>query len=73
MKNAVIWDVKSCGSCKNRSFGGNSRFHHQGVKNWRDRKNVLGNYQKHTAPYRRIRHYSYVGLYNFQHMEISVT
>jgi hypothetical protein len=22
MKNGVFWDVTSCGSCKNRSFGG---------------------------------------------------
>jgi hypothetical protein len=22
MKNAVFWDVKSCGSCKNRHFRG---------------------------------------------------
>jgi hypothetical protein len=22
MKNAVFWDVTSCGSCKNRHFGG---------------------------------------------------
>jgi hypothetical protein len=24
MKNAVFWDVTSCGSCKNRHFGGTS-------------------------------------------------
>jgi hypothetical protein len=22
MKNGVLWDVTSCGSCKNRRFGG---------------------------------------------------
>jgi hypothetical protein len=26
MKNAVLWDVTSCGSCKNRRFGG--IYHH---------------------------------------------
>jgi hypothetical protein len=24
MKNAVVWDVTPCGSCKNRPFGGTS-------------------------------------------------
>jgi hypothetical protein len=32
MKNAVIWDVTPCGSCKNRHFGGKYRLHH-GDKN----------------------------------------
>jgi positive regulator of sigma E activity len=32
MKNAVIWDVAPCGSCKNRHFGGTHCLHHQGEK-----------------------------------------
>jgi hypothetical protein len=28
MKNAVIWGVKPCGSCKNRCFGRTYRLHH---------------------------------------------
>jgi hypothetical protein len=32
MKNAVFWDVTSCGSCKNRHFGGTYRLHHQGTR-----------------------------------------
>jgi hypothetical protein len=32
MKNAVVWDVMPCGSCKNRWFGGMYRLHHQGEK-----------------------------------------
>jgi hypothetical protein len=39
MKNDVFWDVTPYGSCKNRSFGGTNRFHHQGDNNWRA-KNV---------------------------------
>jgi hypothetical protein len=35
MKNAVVWDVALCGSCKNRRFGGTYRLHHQGDKNRR--------------------------------------
>jgi hypothetical protein len=30
MKNAVFWDVTSCGSCKNRRFGGAYRLHLSG-------------------------------------------
>jgi hypothetical protein len=30
MKNAVFWDVTSCGSCKNRRFGGTYRLLHHG-------------------------------------------
>jgi hypothetical protein len=33
MKNAVFWDVTSCGSCKNRCFGGTESHHHQGYMN----------------------------------------
>jgi hypothetical protein len=40
MRNAVIWDVTSCGSCKNRRFGGTCRLHHRGEKNQRARNNV---------------------------------
>jgi hypothetical protein len=32
MKNAVLWDVKPCGSCKNRRFRESYRLHHQGEK-----------------------------------------
>jgi hypothetical protein len=30
MKNGVFWVVTSCGSCKNRRFGGTWRLHHLG-------------------------------------------
>jgi hypothetical protein len=33
MKNAVFRNVTPCGSCKNLSFGGEYRLHHQGGKN----------------------------------------
>jgi hypothetical protein len=42
MKNALFWDVKPCGSCRNRRFGGTYRLHHQDEKNRRAR-NVSGN------------------------------
>jgi hypothetical protein len=29
VKNDVFWDVTSCGSCKNRRFGGTYRLHHR--------------------------------------------
>jgi hypothetical protein len=32
-KNGVFWVVTSCGSCKNRRFGGTWRLLHQGDKN----------------------------------------
>jgi hypothetical protein len=32
IRNDVFWDVRPCGSCKNRRFGGTYSFHHQGVK-----------------------------------------
>jgi hypothetical protein len=28
MKNAVFWDVTTCGSCKNRHLGGTNSFQH---------------------------------------------
>jgi hypothetical protein len=34
-KNAVFLDVTQCCSCKNRSFGGTYRLHHQGGENQR--------------------------------------
>jgi hypothetical protein len=33
MKNAVLWDVTLCGSCKNRHFGGRYHLHRHGDKN----------------------------------------
>jgi hypothetical protein len=33
LKNGVFWVVTSCGSCKNRRFGGTWRLLHQGDKN----------------------------------------
>jgi hypothetical protein len=49
MKNAAFWNVKPCGSYKNRGFRGAYRLHHQGEKNqWA--RNVSGNWElKHTA------------------------
>jgi hypothetical protein len=48
-KNAVFWDVTSCGSCKNKSLGGMYSLHHRGDKNRRAKKNVSSNYQlKHA-------------------------
>jgi hypothetical protein len=43
MKNAIFWDAASCGSCKNRTFGGTYRLHHQGDKNRRARNNFSNN------------------------------
>jgi hypothetical protein len=40
LKNSDFWDFTSCGSCKNRRYGGTQRFHHQGVKNRWTRNNV---------------------------------
>jgi hypothetical protein len=40
LKNAVFWDVTTCGSFKNRSFEGSFRQHPQGEKNQRARNNV---------------------------------
>jgi hypothetical protein len=39
-KNDVFWDVTSCGSYKNRSFGGTYRLLHQVDKNRLTRKSV---------------------------------
>jgi hypothetical protein len=39
MKNAVFWDMTPCGSCGNQILGGMYRFHYQGEKNQRARKN----------------------------------
>jgi hypothetical protein len=33
MKNAVFWDVKPCGSRKNRCFEGIYHLHHEGQRN----------------------------------------
>jgi hypothetical protein len=33
LKNAVFWDVVTCGTLKNRRFGGTCRLHLQGRKN----------------------------------------
>jgi hypothetical protein len=50
MKNFIFWDVTPCGSCKNQCFRGMYCLHHQGVKNWRARNNISGNYQpKHAV------------------------
>jgi hypothetical protein len=45
MKNAIFWDIKPCGSCKKRRFGGTQRLRHQVDKNRWTRKNVSRNYQ----------------------------
>jgi hypothetical protein len=50
MKNAILWDVTLCGSCKNQRFGGMYCLHHQGEKNQQARNNVSSNWQlKHAA------------------------
>jgi hypothetical protein len=50
MKNVVFWDVTTCGSCKNRHFGGTYRFHHLGDMNRRARNTVSSNKQpKHAT------------------------
>jgi hypothetical protein len=36
---SLFWDVKPRGSCKNRSFGGTYRLHHQGETNKQGRNN----------------------------------
>jgi hypothetical protein len=40
LKYAVFWDMRPCGSCKNRGFGGIYHFRHQGGKNGLARSNV---------------------------------
>jgi hypothetical protein len=42
-KNAVFWDVASCGSCTNRSFGATYSFLLQGDKNERPGNKVTSN------------------------------
>jgi hypothetical protein len=39
MKNAFFWDVTPCGFCKNRHFERSYRYHRQGDKNRRNKKN----------------------------------
>jgi hypothetical protein len=39
-KNAIFWDVRLCGSCKNQRFGGMYRLYYQGEKNRRTRNNA---------------------------------
>jgi hypothetical protein len=43
MKNAVFWDVTTCGSCKNRRFGGMYRLHYQGKNTERSQNNISSN------------------------------
>jgi hypothetical protein len=43
LKEAVIWHVTQCGSCKKLIFGGTYRLHHQGDKNRRLRIKVSSN------------------------------
>jgi hypothetical protein len=43
MKNAVLWDVTPCDSCKNRRFRGTKRLHLQVDKNRLTRYNVSCN------------------------------
>jgi hypothetical protein len=43
MKNAIFWDVRPCGSCKNQHFGGIYHLHHQDDKN-HGAANVSSNY-----------------------------
>jgi hypothetical protein len=50
LKDAVLWDVRPCGSCKNRRFGRRYHLHHQRDKNRRARINVSSKLQtKHDA------------------------
>jgi hypothetical protein len=39
MKNAVFWDVTTCGSCKNQRFGGKYCFYQEGEKSEQARNN----------------------------------
>jgi hypothetical protein len=43
LKNGVFWDVRPCGSCKNRRFGGTWRLLHQSDKNRLTRNNTSCN------------------------------
>jgi hypothetical protein len=55
MNNAVPWDVMTCGSCKNRRFGGTYRFLNQCEKNQRARNFTSIKQLKHTAIYSVLR------------------
>jgi hypothetical protein len=48
MKDSVFWDVTPPDSCKNRSFEGTYRLHHQSDKNWR-----AGNNDSRNVPPKR--------------------
>jgi hypothetical protein len=41
MKNAVLWYVAPCGSCKSRRFGGTCRLHLQGRRKMLEREKML--------------------------------
>jgi hypothetical protein len=43
MKNAIFWDVRQRGSCKNQRFGGMYPLHHQGGKNQQNKNGVSSN------------------------------
>jgi hypothetical protein len=43
MKNAVFWDVRPRGACKNRHFVTTYLLLHQGVKNQKTTNNVICN------------------------------
>jgi hypothetical protein len=43
MKNAVLWDVMLCGSCKKRHFGGTYRLYHQDERNQQARNSISSN------------------------------
>jgi hypothetical protein len=43
MKNAIILDLRPCGSCNNRQFWRTYRLYLQGDKNRRAKNNVNGN------------------------------
>jgi hypothetical protein len=51
LKNVVFWDVTSCGSCKNRRFGGTYHFRCQGDKNQRARNNVSNTWNTTYLPH----------------------
>jgi hypothetical protein len=48
MKNAICCDVKPCGSCKDRNFGGTYPLHHQGDKNRWARNKLAGTNNRRT-------------------------
>jgi hypothetical protein len=61
MKNAVFWDMTSCGSCKNRRFRGT--YHHQGDENKQARNVSSKQLPSHTASHHRRRYYSYISIF----------